>query len=48
MMQQVSAVVEGTISRAKEWCERPGKKKPGEQSQDHQDGNDKKAESNGT
>lgn len=27
MMQQVSAVVEGTIVRAEEWCERLGKKK---------------------
>lgn len=27
MMQQVSAVVEGTIGRAEEWCERLGKKK---------------------
>ncbi|KAG0641666.1 transcription factor Opi1-domain-containing protein [Tuber brumale] len=27
MMQQVSAVVEGTIDRAEEWCERLGRKK---------------------
>lgn len=31
MMQQVSAVVEGTIVRAEEWCERLGKKKSDEQ-----------------
>jgi len=27
MMQQVSDVVEGTIDRAEEWCERLGRKK---------------------
>jgi hypothetical protein len=27
MMQQVSEVVEGTITRAEEWCERLGKRK---------------------
>jgi hypothetical protein len=43
MMQQVSAVVEGTIDRAEEWCERLGKKKPDDHDHDH----DKSAENNG-
>lgn len=50
MMQQVSAVVEGTIDRAEEWCERLGKKKPEDQDQDQDQGHhndDKKAKSNG-
>jgi hypothetical protein len=41
MMQQVSAVVEGTIARAEEWCERLGKKKQDEEPLDD-DGPEKK------
>lgn len=36
MMQQVSAVVEGTIDRAEEWCERLGKKKREEEEQEEE------------
>lgn len=44
MMQQVSAVVEGTIVRAEEWCERLGKKKHEEDSPEAEmeDGPEKK------
>lgn len=45
MMQQVSAVVEGTIGRAEEWCERLGRKKRDEEedeSPEVEDGPEKK------
>ena len=38
MMQQVSDVVEGTIDRAEEWCERLGRKKREDDGQSGEEG----------
>ena len=38
MMQQVSGVVEGTINRAEEWCERLGRKKREDDGQGGEEG----------